>query len=774
MQQEKPQNGRFILIVDDDHGTRELEAQCLEPLNLSVRKAASAEEAVGILKTAAPELMLLDYSLPGANAVELVEQLKAGGIAVPPFLMVTGRGDEAVAVEAMKSGALDYIVKNADFLETLLPQAKKALERVALLNKLKDSERQTSLLSQAIKNSFDEVYLFDAVTFKFIFANLGASNNLGYSQEELAGLTPWDIKEGFTEESFRLRVAPLLREEVNLLLFEAVHTRKDGTTYPVQVRLQFISTKPDPVFLAVINDTTEQREAENRACLNQEKAVESEKRFQALLDASPDGFMVRRGHKLIYINASGLKMLGVKEEGALLGRDVLTLLPEELRPEFRRRMEKTDSLGVSTPPTEIRLPRPDGRLADVEISGSPIVFGGEKCGMIFFRDISERKKAERLMQEMANMQRVESLGALAGGIAHDFNNMLTGITANLSLLREKAGNAENEEIIRDTLEAARSAQTLTSQLLAFSKGGKPVKKEFCFERALRDIFSLATRGSKTANSAAVNENLWSLEGDENQLKQALNNLLVNAIQAMPDGGKLRLEADNAELQPGAGAGLLPPGKYLRLLVSDTGIGIPKEYLDRIFEPYFTTKTKGHGLGLSMTWSVIKNHGGHIEARSEPGKGSTFDIFLPATGRCLKAEARSAGRIQKGTGRILVLEDEELVSKAAGRMLAELGYTFELTSDGRETLRRYSEEKAAGRPFSAVILDLTIPGGMGGKETGLKLRRLDPAARIVVSSGYSDEPVMSDYRSFGFDAVLPKPYKYEDLAATLTALLAAKK
>jgi PAS domain S-box-containing protein len=495
-------------------------------------------------------------------------------------------------------------------------------------------ERRTKILNEAIKASFNEIYIFDAETFRFIFVNQSALKNLGYSHKEMEELAPWDIKREFQEETFKAAVAPLLKKNQDILLLETVHTRKSGSSYPVEIRLQRIESPDAQVFLAVVND------------------------------------------------------------------------------------------------------------------------------------ITERKKSEALITEMTNMQRVESLGALAGGIAHDFNNMLTGIMANLSLLaaRKDCGQ-ESTAIIRDTLEASRSAQTLTTQLLAFAKGGKPVKKEFCFDKAITEIVSLATRGAKAAHETEIEAPLWSVNGDENQLKQSLNNLLVNALQAMPDGGTLRVRAANVTLGENTGR-LLPPGPYIKVLVSDTGTGIPNEYLNRIFEPYFTTKSRGHGLGLSTTWSVIKNHGGHIEVRSEPGKGSTFEMLLPATGRVLSTAPSVSPEIKKGAGRILILEDEEIVRKAAARMLEELGYSCEITPDGAETLRRYAEEKAAGRPFDAVIMDLTIPGGMGGKDAGPQLRKMDPQARIVVSSGYSDEAVMADYRNFGFDEVLPKPYRYEELAEVL--------
>jgi CheY-like chemotaxis protein len=370
-------------------------------------------------------------------------------------------------------------------------------------------------------------------------------------------------------------------------------------------------------------------------------------------------------------------------------------------------------------------------------------------------------------EDLMRSQRIESLGVLAGGIAHDFNNMLVGITANLSLLAAK--NPAGADILQDALAAAKSAQALTAQLLSFSKGGQPVKIELCLRAALKEVFSMAASGSSAARELEVPEELWSVEGDVNQLKQAVNNLLLNAVQAMPSGGTLRLKAENiGESSPLPAS--LKPGQYVKIAVSDSGIGIQAQHLAHIFEPYFTTKTKGHGLGLAMVWRVIRDHGGCIEAASEPGRGTEFRLFLPSTGRPMKDGKTGEKQIIKGSGRILLLEDEEIVSRAVVRMLTELGYTCEVTADGRETLKRYAEEKAAGRPFAAVISDLTIPGGMGGNETGKELRRLYPEALLIVSSGYSDEAVMAQYKTYGFDAVLPKPYRYEDISETLSRLL----
>ena len=622
------------------------------------------------------------------------------------------------------------------------------------------------LLNDAVSASFDEIYIFDTADFHFIFVNQSAFKNLGYSADEMKALAPWDLtRRDFTEESFRKALAPLLDGQQHQLLFESAHFRKDGSSYPVEVRLQLVESAEEKIFLAIVNDITESKKAGEE--LDRQRRL-----FSDVLDNSASYIYALNREGRFLIANKALADAYNTVPGEILGRTRERIIdPQSAREHSANDLKVFESGKAGVFEETVRRP---GGLAYFYSVKFPLRDASGNiyavCGIS--SDISERKNAERMMAEMANMQRVESLGALAGGIAHDFNNMLTGIMANLSLLSARTLGKENVDIIHDTMEAARSAQALTTQLLSFSRGGKPVKKELCLERALRDIFVLATRGVAAAQELDVAERLCSVEGDENQLKQAVNNILLNGIQAMPSGGTIRLRAENIGPEQPVPA-LLAPGNYVKITISDTGIGIPAEYLPRIFEPYFTTKARGHGLGLPMAWSVVRNHGGEIEAFSEPGKGTEFRIFLPSTGRCLKRAAETVAEAAKGSGRILLLEDEEIVSRAARRMLTELGYTCEITVDGAQTLALYAAEKSAGRPFDAVIMDLTIPGGMGGKEAGQALKRLHPEAVIIVSSGYSEEPVMAGYKAFGFDAVLPKPYRYEDLAAALSRLLNKK-
>lgn len=382
----------------------------------------------------------------------------------------------------------------------------------------------------------------------------------------------------------------------------------------------------------------------------------------------------------------------------------------------------------------------------------------------------QEKRNRRMLVEMANMQKIESLGELAGGIAHDFNNFLAGITCNLSLLAARSDlGTEDKEAIKDMLAAAASAHEITCQLVTFSKGGQPVKKVFNFGEALASWCSFSMRGSRSRVEVSIAPGLWCVNGDECQLNQAANNLLRNALEAMPQGGAVKVTAEN--LEQGAAPGLLlPAGNYVRLSVADDGVGIQETHLDRIFDPYFTTKTQGHGLGLPMAYSIIKNHGGEIKARSLPGAGAEFTVYLPADKDSVPAARDVPAEVQKGSGCVLVMDDDEIMRKAARRMLTALGYGCVCAADGEEALKLYRAELGGPAAFKAVIMDLTIPGGMGGEEAVRKFLELDPRCKVVVSSGYSDYDVQADYVAAGFSAALSKPYKYEDLAAVLAKLL----
>jgi CheY-like chemotaxis protein len=361
---------------------------------------------------------------------------------------------------------------------------------------------------------------------------------------------------------------------------------------------------------------------------------------------------------------------------------------------------------------------------------------------------------------------------LAGGIAHDFNNLLTGVLGNLSLAREQlAPGSTLLELLDESEQAAQRARGLTQQLLTFSKGGAPVKKVLSAWSVVEDAATFALRGSAVRGELTVCEGLWSVEADAGQLAQVIQNLVLNGAQAMPRGGTIRVRGDNVEL--GAASGTpLGAGRYVRISVQDEGEGIPPEHLPRIFDPYFTTKRSGVGLGLATVYAIVKKHGGHVSVASHLGGGTVFDVWLPATGRVADPQAERARPVFRGRGRVLVMDDERIVRNTASGMLQTLGFEVLTASDGADAVALYGAERRAGRPIAAVLMDLTVPGGMGGVEALRALKAIDPAVRGVATSGYSTDPVMADRGAYGFAGVLPKPYTFDDLARVMAEVLPA--
>lgn len=286
---------------------------------------------------------------------------------------------------------------------------------------------------------------------------------------------------------------------------------------------------------------------------------------------------------------------------------------------------------------------------------------------------------------------------------------------------------------------------------------------------IRDCAAFVLRGSDVGCEWDLAEDLWPAEVDVGQICQVIQNLVLNADQAMPDAGMVRIWAVNVVVEPSAGLPL-EPGRYLEIGVADQGVGIPEEHLPRIFDPYFTTKEGGSGLGLATAYAIVKNHEGHVVVDSRVGVGSTFRVYLPASSSG-PVGGREEQALYLGRGRVLAMDDQEPVRRVLGDMLVRLGYEPEFAGDGQEALDLYRRALESGQAFAAVVMDLTIPGGMGGKEAVGRLRELDPAARVVVSSGYSDDPVLADHRAYGFDEVVGKPYRLHDLSRALHRILA---
>jgi nitrogen-specific signal transduction histidine kinase/CheY-like chemotaxis protein len=388
--------------------------------------------------------------------------------------------------------------------------------------------------------------------------------------------------------------------------------------------------------------------------------------------------------------------------------------------------------------------------------------------VLVFQDVTLKRQTEA---ELQKMEKLSSLGILAGGIAHDFNNILTGILGNLSLaMLDTPRQGEVFRRLGEAEQATLRARDLVQQLLTFAKGGAPVKEIASLEDIIRDSATFACRGSQVRCDLSWPRDLWPAEVDPGQISQVIQNLVINAIQAMPTGGAVTIQADNVTLKEDQGLPL-PPGRYVKIKVRDEGLGIPPNYLPKIFDPYFSTKQKGSGLGLATAYSIIKNHDGYMTVESTLGEGTTFFLYLATPAKKVKAAPKSpTGQLHRGRGRILVMDDDAGVRQVAGKILTHLGYEADFAVDGAEAIEKYQGARKARQPFDLVIMDLTIPGGMGGKEAFETLRQIEPGTRAIVSSGYADDPIMTHYRKYGFSGVIKKPYKVDSFSHVLHEVL----
>ena len=405
-----------------------------------------------------------------------------------------------------------------------------------------------------------------------------------------------------------------------------------------------------------------------------------------------------------------------------------------------------------------------------EIAAPLLDADGRAIGMVLaFRDISDALKAQ---EERAKATKIASLGLLAGGIAHDFNNILMAVMGNVSMARATTSSLNVARALDEAHQACVRARQLTWQLLTFSRGGVPVKKTVALSSLLEEATSMALKGSNVRCTVTTAPDLWPVSADEGQLVQVFTNIVVNAQQAMPEGGTIVVRAENVvESETRWDYALcIQPGRHVRVSVTDTGIGIPDENLGRIFDPYFTTKQQGSGLGLATSYSIVKNHGGCVSVSSRLGQGTTISVELPAAVPC-ELPMVPPRPVAAGAGRILVMDDEATIRTLAVRMLTLLGHDVEVVDDGTAAVERYTQALETGRPFDAVLLDLVVPGGMGGRETVELLNEVDPTVNAIVVSGYAQDPALTEFHHYGFKASISKPYTLQELDSTLHSVIA---
>ncbi len=591
---------------------------------------------------------------------------------------------------------------------------------------------------------------------------------LGYSREEMIGKWFGDFLTEGSREKFKKNFSRFKSSgEVRGVSFDVV--RSDGSSFMVEIdgRVGHDDKGDFKQTHCIITDVTSRKKTEK-------KLKESEERFRSIFNTAKDGFyVIDLEGRYRNVNDAVCKLFGYTREQFLSSDIRLLLFPEDMDDIFNKHSNLWADGGFVS---DLRLRDKEGAELYVDINITPLQIGGESFALGVVRDMTERRKTD---QELKKMDKLQSVGILAGGIAHDFNNIMAAIVVNIGLAQTYLNPADEAyKILAAAEKSALKGSSLSNQLITFSSGGTPVKTVLVLPELITESAHFSLSGSDIILKTDIADDLWPIIVDEGQFTQVIHNLIINSSQAMPNGGEVSISAHNVELASGE---VIPlkAGRYVKIEVADCGEGIAEDIRARIFDPYFTTKgmgqEKGTGLGLAIVHSIIKAHNGCIDLDSKIGKGTTFYFYLPVHEEYqvdphVDTKELSEVDAPKDKIRILILEDDEQVYAYLPKLLWKLGYEAVIATDGTEAITRYQEALEAEQPFSAVIIDLVIRGGMGGKEAMKELLKIDPEVRALVSSGYSMDPSVLEYEKYGFKGTLTKPYTVENLKSTLFKLL----
>ncbi len=748
-----------ILLVEDNPGDANLIREMLPEsggVNFEFECLPRLSAALGRLEGGGIDLVLLDLGLPDSDGLDGFRRVHDAAPNIP-IVVLTGNADDKTATAAVREGAQDYLVKGQVSGGLLVRSILYAVER-------KRAEEQITVANERLQ------YLLSSTSAVIYSSKSSGNYGATFISSNVTQMIGYDPEEFIRDSNFWYEhVHPedrmIVSEEVPRIFEKKLHSYeyrfkcRDGRYIWVRDEMRLVrDVNGNPLeIIGFWIDITERKRAEEAL----QGALSD---WRTTFDAIGESIcLIDNDGKITRHNRATELLLG-KPSSEINGRFCWEAVHGLSAP--------LDDCPIVRMRKSLRRETLVIRAGDrwLEVTTDPLVDegGSLRGGVHVVTDITARRMME---EEILRSQKLESLSILAGGIAHDFNNILTGILGNISyagmlLDRDPPRAAER---LAEAEQASLRAKELTQQLLTFSKGGAPI-------RSLRDIKSLieeaarfAARGSTVCVRFEIARDLWAAEVDEGQINQVINNLVINAVQAMPEGGAITIRAGNIVLGKDENP-LLKPGYYIRISIQDQGIGIPAHLLEKIFDPFFTTKQKGSGLGLSTVYSIIRNHNGNIMVDSTLGAGSAFTFLLPASPQAIPRAAETEGGIERFDARVLVMDDEPIVRDLAGEILRAMGCGVRCAMDGREMLKMYREAKDSGEPYDLVIMDLTIPGGMGGKEAIKELLALDPGAKAIVSSGYSNDPIMAEYRRHGFAAVLVKPYNIKEMCEALRKTL----
>lgn len=774
-----------ILLVDDrPENLRALEL-IFEDSNYNLVAAQSGSQALKQLLMEDFAVVLLDVQMPGLDGFETASLIrKRQKSRHTPIIFITAiNKEDRYVFRGYSLGAVDYIFKPVEpeilrskvavFVELFRKNQQVKLQAELLRqSELRERERKISELTQrserhyrSLADNVPQIVWSAPLDGTPDFFNARWYEYAGFRPEQTSGRSIQDIMH--PDDLPRAREIGIHTNGAVARSYEARLRRWDG-----EYRWHLVHIVPETDRengLSWLGTATDIDDAKRIA---QALAIEKEQLATTLRSIGDGVVTTDIDGKIVLMNRVAEELTGCKFEH-VRGKPLTEVLVFEQNdsPHAQELMSRVfTSRTAMELPKEVYLLAKSGRQHIVSVNAAPLMAPGsdDVVGVVLaVRDATDR---HRLEEERLKASKLESVGLLAGAIAHDFNNILTAIMGNISLA--KLYTQSGDKIFDRLTEAEKAsvwAKDLTQQLLTFAKGGAPVKKTAMVADLVRDAASFATRGSHARCEFDFAAGCAPVEVDEGQMRQVIHNLVLNAQQAMPQGGRIKLSTCMTTVKPDTLP--LPPGEYVNIRCEDEGVGIAPENLPKIFDPYFTTKQRGSGLGLATSYSIIKKHDGLIVATSEVGRGTCFNIYLPPSNQPVPAALNEAPQAEAGgSARVLVMDDEAFIRDLLRRLFSFFNYEVDFAEDGEQALEAYKKALADNRRYDVVIMDLVIPGGMGGRETIQHLLKLDPNACAVVSSGYSNDPIMADYRKYGFAGAVAKPYKNEELRSVVQKLV----
>ena len=746
---------RALVVEDSENDTclllRDLERSDYE---IAHERVETAEELNAALDRQSWDILFCDFSMPhfsGLRALEIVQERNLD----LPFIFVSGTLGEDVAVHAMKVGAHDYVMKGN--LARLIPSMERELRDAKVRRQQRQIEEDMRLSEYKYRQLFeslgDAAFLIDKETGRIIDANPQAEVLLGRSRAQILGTTENQL---FWPQTERHAVPAVLSAGAGQHRFESNVLQTSGKVVPVYISVSDLELYGRTLLLALFHDITGRKRSEEKI---QEQANLLELAHDAIFVSSLD-------EKIQYWNKGAEQLYGWTAREASEGDFWKMAYEDRISFETAKKILVKEDRWSG----EVRMRTKTGR--DVTVASSWTLVRDERGNpssiLIIDTDVTEKRQIEA---QFLRAQRLELIGTLAAGIAHDLNNILQVIITNLDLaISSSALNQRLPKYLDEASQGAGRATNLARRLLTFSKDGVGVKQALEVAEILTPAVLLALNGSKLKPYFAFQQDLYSIIGDPIQLTQAIENVVINACEAAPQRGKLLVRADNVD-ETAAPSSDLRAGRYVRIEIEDSGTGIPENIRDRIFEVCFTTKPGGSGVGLATVKSIIQQHRGGIAIQSRIGRGTIVSLFLPAAAKRPPPPAELLPvPVVKTTGRILIIDDDEMILSVVGSMLDTLGYRCAFAKDGVEGCNEYVRAKANGDPFSAVLLDATIPNGLSGEEALRLLLQADRDARVILCSGYTESDLFLEAEQLGFRAILAKPFSIPEFIAVFNNVL----